>query len=222
MEHALRNRNILIIAYLATGAGILYGHVADVSWLRFYLKPFIMTILLLGSVATPDLRQIKNKKVFLLAMVFAGMGDVFLLFKNFFIHGLGAFLVMQILYTVVFRQDIKMPLKWPGVKLGGIAMVLALILGVVLPHLNDPVLRVVVPVYALSISLMAAAASFRNYRVSRKSYRMVLAGAILFMVSDTLIAYTSFVQPIAGQGFWIMSTYLAAQYLIFAGMLKTG
>jgi uncharacterized membrane protein YhhN len=50
----------------------------------------------------------------------------------------------------------------------------------------------------------------------------VFLGALLFMISDSLIALDRFgsdLLPLPWAGFWIMLTYIAAQYLIVVGML---
>ena len=51
--------------------------------------------------------------------------------------------------------------------------------------------------------------------------RVTAAGGALFLVSDGLIALEAFVPgfDLPAQGFWVMTTYLAAQALIVAGVL---
>jgi uncharacterized membrane protein YhhN len=49
---------------------------------------------------------------------------------------------------------------------------------------------------------------------------MVSAGAILFALSDGMIAVNKFAFEIPGQQILIMSTYITAQYLIVQGLLK--
>ena len=70
---------------------------------RMVVKPMIMGSLIgfyTGNV-------VKQSPVFLLGMVFALIGDIFLLFDNelFFIIGLGGFLLMQVFYTAEFFKD---------------------------------------------------------------------------------------------------------------------
>jgi uncharacterized membrane protein YhhN len=56
-------------------------------------------------------------------------------------------------------------------------------------------------------------------KVSDKSYQLVLIGAILFILSDSLIALSKFVVNIPLSSLWIMATYVVAQYLIIQGLL---
>ena len=52
--------------------------------------------------------------------------------------------------------------------------------------------------------------------------RLTAVGGALFLVSDGLIALGAFVVGfgLPLQGFWVMATYLAAQALIVAGVLR--
>jgi uncharacterized membrane protein YhhN len=66
---------------------------------------------------------------------------------------------------------------------------------------------------------MLCGAVNRYEKVSRLSYWIVLAGAILFVLSDSGIAFSKFIHPFSGTSLLIMSTYVAAQYLIVAGFI---
>ncbi len=57
-------------------------------------------------------------------------------------------------------------------------------------------------------------------RASRAA-RCVAYGALLFMLSDTLLAVDRFVHPLAWAGLGVLGTYYAAQWLIVHGMLQT-
>jgi uncharacterized membrane protein YhhN len=48
----------------------------------------------------------------------------------------------------------------------------------------------------------------------------ILLGAIVFVSSDSILAFNKFYQPVMRSSFLIMVTYLAAQYLIVSGILK--
>jgi uncharacterized membrane protein YhhN len=71
--------------------------------------------------------------------------------------------------------------------------------------------------YATAIMLMGITAAERQS--NKKSYRFVLIGAILFIISDSLIAINKFAFSIPLSGLWVMATYIAAQYLILEGVL---
>ena len=52
-----------------------------------------------------------------------------------------------------------------------------------------------------------------------KSFIMVYSGALLFIMSDAMIAINKFMSPIIQAGLLIMATYIVAQFLIVKGIL---
>ena len=67
---------------------------------------------------------------------------------------------------------------------------------------------------------MGIFAAFRYKKVSPASFNFILIGAIFFMLSDTLLAFNKFTNPLPLAGFLIMSTYIVAQYLIAEGSIE--
>ena len=49
---------------------------------------------------------------------------------------------------------------------------------------------------------------------------MVAAGALCFMVSDTLLAINRFVTPLPASALWVLGSYGAAQCLMVMGLLR--
>ena len=80
-------------------------------------------------------------------------------------------------------------------------------------------LRIPVMLYALVLTLMVVSAIFRMELTNRKSFGLVLTGALLFMTSDLLLAINKFFSPIAHASLLIMCTYCVAQVLIVQGIL---
>jgi len=74
-------------------------------------------------------------------------------------------------------------------------------------------------IYMIVILLMSISALNRYERVSLRSFTEVFIGALLFMVSDSLLAINKFSQPIPSASFFIMLTYITAQYFIVKGMI---
>ncbi|MCK9639529.1 MAG: lysoplasmalogenase [Prolixibacteraceae bacterium] len=59
----------------------------------------------------------------------------------------------------------------------------------------------------------------RKDRVPARSFGLVFGGAVLFVLSDCLIAISQFVEKVPYSGLFVMSTYIAAQSLIMYGIL---
>jgi uncharacterized membrane protein YhhN len=66
---------------------------------------------------------------------------------------------------------------------------------------------------------MSMMALNRKGRVAQASYSLVFFGSILFLISDSMIALNKFFMEFALAGFWIMITYISAQYLIMRGLI---
>ena len=87
-----------------------------------------------------------------------------------------------------------------------------------------PELQAPVPVYALIIALMGSFAAFRLGRSSDatpNSQRLAFFGAIIFMISDSMIAVHKFYFSFPYSYFWIMFTYYFAQDLICLSAIQS-
>ena len=51
------------------------------------------------------------------------------------------------------------------------------------------------------------------------SFKLVFIGSLLFLLSDSMLAFNKFHSEIPLAGFLIMLTYIAAQYLIMRGLI---
>lgn len=151
-----------------------------------------------------------------LALLLSAGGDVFLALDRtgFFVHGLASFLAAHLVYIWQFTAHRPRPYRLPLARRALAILVLVFVigmLGVLGPNLGK--LAVPVLAYIGAITVMALAA------VSLPGRPLVVAGAISFMLSDSLIALDKFVAPIPGVGPAIWITYAAAQALIVLGWL---
>ncbi|WP_409416880.1 lysoplasmalogenase [Flavobacterium sp. PS2] len=199
---------------------ILLYNLENIAW---YLKGLLIPILWLAVYLSEDF---PSKKILLGALLFSWIGDVILLFADkaeiYFILGLVAFLISHVIYIILFNKQNKPDVpKNKGVffiGLGFILVYLATMLTVLLPKLGD--LQLPVIVYALTISTMLLYA-FSGYLIWKKpANTYILVGAIIFVLSDSILAMDKFYEPIYKNSFFIMLTYLMAQYLIVIGILK--
>jgi uncharacterized membrane protein YhhN len=86
-----------------------------------------------------------------------------------------------------------------------------------LPNLGD--LTIPVFIYAL-VSLQCYCLLLKAFWCGRNRQIGILIGAVLFVSSDSLVAFNKFYNPLVLSSFIIMITYLIAQYLIVSGILK--
>lgn len=189
----------------------------------WFFKPFLLPFLLL---AVYFQERFSTKKILLTALTLSWVGDIILMFADkgelYFIAGLIAFLLSHIFYIILFSKQLKIYLKkskiifWVGVT--AIAFYLIVMMLILLPSLGD--LKIPVFVYALTISIMLlfALKGFLNWQKPANSY--ILIGAIVFVASDSLLAFDKFYAPLQYSSLLVMATYLLAQYLIVIGILK--
>lgn len=189
----------------------------------FPLKAFLMPALIAAVYFHSDFT---SKKFLLGALIFSWIGDVVLMFQSmnplFFIGGLIAFLIGHIIYMMLFikekRSDLPQNSSFLRIGLMAIIAYLIVMLTLLFPHLGG--MSLPVTIYALTISAMLATA-IRGYSGwESPANAWILRGAILFVMSDSILAFNKFYQPIWLASFFIMVTYLAAQYAIVVGVFK--
>ncbi|MGB4840725.1 MAG: lysoplasmalogenase [Saprospiraceae bacterium] len=195
---------------------IIITNLIFLSWLTDYKmvsKPFIMASLIGFYIGVA--RQ--QSPVFILALIFAMLGDIFLMFKSevFFLVGLGCFLIMQILYTITFLKD-----KSPAVRQNIYkTLPIFIISGIVIIFLWDGLEDMKLPVafYTIAICCMVVSALIRK---NVSWYLPVVVGVVLFMMSDAAIAFSKFGFPFPCAEYFIILTYMIAQFLIVRGVVE--
>ena len=74
--------------------------------------------------------------------------------------------------------------------------------------------------YGLLLLAMVIASILRMEQTNQPSFNQLFFGAILFLLSDSLLAMNKFLMPMENSGLFIMMTYLLAQWNIVNGLLK--
>ncbi len=194
--------------------------------LVYVTKPLlVISLIFFYRIRKSPVQSSSKRKLFLMALFFALLGDICLMIKekDLFIPGLGSFLIMQWLYITFFRSQVKSAVltRYAVIRLIPFLLYAIGLFFVISPGIPDPIIRAAVGVYAISIAIMGWLAFLRHHSVSSLSYTFVFAGALLFMVSDSLIAVGKFIAPLPFQGIWVMGTYATAQYLITVGVIKS-
>ena len=164
----------------------------------------------------------KDIKSLLLALLFSAIGDGLLMFTEhdqlYFIAGLASFLVAHLFYIFFFLKNTTQ--KKPKPKR---ILVLGIYLLLFIYLLHDGltgILLYAVPVYACILAWMAYTAIQYGAEQRKKIKLLFLSGAILFMLSDSLIglfAFTEMQAPLLIRRISIMLSYILAQYLLISG-----
>ena len=189
------------------------------------IKPSI-TISLMAYVAYKTQLKGRFAKRIFAGLVFGLFGDVFLMYDYvdpyFFMLGLTSFLIGHLLYISAFYLDYKwapsIEKKYTRIAIGVFGVFCVAFYLFLRPYLGD--MKIPVLIYAFVISLMAIMATNRKSRVNTISFNLIFYGAILFLISDSVLAYNKFVSPVRFAGIWIMATYMLAQYCITIGAIE--
>ena len=178
--------------------------------LRFFTKPILIPILILLYFSQLKSAKTQLDKFFLAGLVLSFFGDLFLLFPWGFLPGLGSFLWAHVFYIISFRKKLQNHIWkfWP-IILGIYATILLVFLFPYLKEMKIPVL-----IYALVISTMM-------YNAIKTHNRNLIIGALLFLISDTLLSINLFLQPLMILNLFVMTTYILAQWFLVKGILSS-
>ena len=197
--------------------------------LNFATKPLLISSLALWFYLRTRANWHSFSRLFLLGLAFSVMGDTLLMFVKtkgeiFFLFGLGSFLLAHLSYIGAFS-------KFPNFKSGQIwankwlaipfLIILTCLLWVLWGSLGA--LLVPVAIYAGIIVTMSAFCFNMRNRVAPPVFRILFGGAVLFVLSDLIIAMKKFRYPEMSEamgGLAIMITYLLGQFLLTVGMAK--
>ena len=219
-------RKVSLALFVLASAGELLSTLAVFPFLHKVCKPALLLTLIAWYIFSMRERNGSVPVVVLLALAFSWGGDVLLMGSGefFFMLGLASFLIAHVFYILSFRrlcnEDNEDSLQ--GLHMARFAFPVVLygtgLVVILYDHLGE--LKIPVMAYALVLTIMVLNALFRFRRTTSSSFILVFSGAILFMISDSLLAVNKFLQPVAWSGFWIMTTYIAAQFLIVLGIMK--
>lgn len=174
--------------------------------LEYVCKPATLTLLIALAVMLDPVHG-DTRTWFVVALVLSLSGDVFLMLPgNFFVYGLGSFLLGHVAYVVGLNLHTEGN-WWYAVPVVLVVALLAVrLVGGIrrgdTPGLVGPVVAYVIVIGAMGTSAVASGNA------------LAAAGALLFMLSDSLIGETRFVRPWVGAGVAIMVTYHVGQALL--------
>jgi uncharacterized membrane protein YhhN len=155
--------------------------------LEYVCKPAVM-LALIGLAAALHPAHTDRRVWFVAALALSMLGDIFLMLpRDLFVPGLASFLLAHVAYVVGLRTHGGSVLTW-ALAGAGVAVADVVVARPVLRAVrhHHPDLLVPVALYMLVISTMVAAALSTGTGLA-------IAGAMLFLGSDTLIARTRFV-----------------------------
>ncbi len=212
---------LLILTFLAAA---LDWYAVYKGWkkLEYFLKPVTMVFLFSWLISTVGLNGIALW--FGIGLILSMMGDIFLMLpKEQFIAGLVAFLLAHVAYVIGFNLSLP-----PFTPLGLFFVFFVAAIGKELyrhisaglekqgkTSLQKPVLA-----YTAVIAIMQISALFTLFRTdwSLEAAFTVSLGAALFMLSDAILAWNKFVEPIKNGRVKNMAAYHLGQIILIIGV----
>jgi len=178
----------------------------------YLLKPLTTVLILAAALSLAPASGAGYRQWVVIALALSMLGDICLMFEGdgWFAGGLGSFLLAHVGFIVAFLKGVS--LAWPPAW-----TLLPLVYGLglcawLLPRAGA--LRIPVALYCLVLLGMTLAAALRLQTLGGQPAVLAVAGALLFVVSDSALALRKFAGPYRGAQALILSTYWASIGLI--------
>ena len=220
MKQSVRTAGIFfLILSLLDVVPLLAGIEAIHPWVKPLLVPSLAVAALFAL-----LPQYKGRRTVLLAtgLFLHATGDILLIFDSqgffFFALGLGAFLLGHICYLFVLLDGMGGLKGWKEILCWVLPLPLAVLSSGLLNA--EGLMRYAVTLYALTLLFEIATGVLWMLRGRPMGLRILL-GAILFLISDVLLALNAFADiDFPTRHGLVMATYLAAEWLLVSGMVR--
>lgn len=204
-------RLILTVLAIISASIHLWGEYQGPDFLIYIFKPLTMIFIIIIALLAKDFPSRKYKLAITAGLVFSLTGDIFLMLPvDLFIAGLVSFLIAQLIYTYAFRSG--RPFRFRFIAILPFVIYGILIFVILFPWLNGMAIPVVA--YLLVIMVMAWQA-WDQWDDKRTRWGLLaFIGAVLFVISDTILAVNKFVEPFWAARLLTLITYYSAQWLI--------
>ncbi len=215
--------------FLGVYVGLSLIHVGallvDAAAVAGIVKPWLMPVLAAWFLSATPAKYSFLRGSLLAGLAFSTVGDVLLLFSRektdalFFLLGLLAFLVAQLSYAGGFLSAVgtsKGFLSRSPLSGGSVVVFLVAFLYWLLPGVPEG-LRWPVVLYGAALTGMVLSVLHARWRLGEVAFSRAMSGALLFLLSDCLLAVARFGQPFPYADAAVMATYLLGQGLLANG-----
>jgi uncharacterized membrane protein YhhN len=182
----------------------------------YLLKPLTTALILGAALSLEPASGADYRRIVAVALGLSLLGDICLMFEGdaWFAGGLGSFLLAHVGFIWAFLKGVAMAVP-PAWTLLPVAYGLGLA-SWLLPRAGS--LRIPVALYCVVLLGMALAAALRQHALGGQPALLAVAGALLFVVSDSSLAIRRFRGPYPGAQALILSTYWLSIGLIAASV----
>jgi uncharacterized membrane protein YhhN len=220
----MSKRKILLVIFLLVLLMHCLSIQVEMTQIRSVTKVVLVPLLMIHLLINRSLRLLGYLP--LIALLFSWIGDILLLGDEpaFFLSGMIAFVMTHVSYSFTF---LKIKQVTPKDRSYFVIPLFALLVFSLLVffYLKDDLGSYLLPVllYMIFISLMASLAihTRTNTKIETLSLYTFIPGALLFVVSDALLAINMFKLHHIVLEVLVMLTYGLAQFFITRGFQKT-
>lgn len=192
--------------------GLLYIFVipADPEWFKLIFKIIPMILIIIYAWRNIPVARNNTHYLIVIGLIFSTIGDATL---RWFVVGLTAFLIGHLFYIGAFKRvaSFNLPKTFSLIAL----IPFGIWMGVKLVHSlttqGESFLIIPVLLYIVVILLMCFIAILTG-----NIYAII--GSILFVISDSILAWNMFIDSIHLSGVYVMTTYYSAQFFIATSM----
>lgn len=210
---------LFVLALLANLLAIYFSY----EVMQIISKSLLMPLLLIYFL-TQTVNAVSPLKAWIiLALIFSWLGDILLLFEVrnliFFLLGLSAFFVAQVFY-IVFFHNIRMKeyIRGNALLLLLVIVYYFILISIISPSLGN--MKLPVRIYGVVLSFMVMLAMHTMFSRKKIAGWWMMVGAVLFVISDSLLALNKFYRSFDYAEILIMLTYGLAQLAIVQGGTK--
>jgi uncharacterized membrane protein YhhN len=196
----------------------IWGEYNGPVLLIYIFKPLTTSLIIMLAARAEHPLPKRYKYTVIAGLIFSLGGDILLMLPyDLFVFGLISFLIAQLIYIYAFTQEHAWRLAWIPTLLAmaygvGVYMILA-------PGLGD--MSIPVAVYVVVILAMGYTAWNQWHQTRRRWALLAFIGALLFVLSDSLLAFNKFYQPFVAARGLTMTTYFTAQWLIARSITRS-
>lgn len=200
---------ILSLAVLVSATIAIIYRRRENSKIFSFFKPLTTIFIILIALIVFKKTSSTYSAAMIVALIFALVGDVFLINSKYFLQGLSSFLIAHIVFIVGFTSLYGfswhlIPLVLLVIIVGGYYSFLRKVLG----SYSIPVL-----IYITVIAVMNWQAIGLVINNGKPVFFGIAIASLLFTVSDSIIAYSEFKKPFNSAEALILSTYWVSIFI---------
>jgi uncharacterized membrane protein YhhN len=197
-----------LVALISTIIAVIFRQRENIKMYSIF-KPLTTILIILIALIVYQNFPSTYSAIMIASLVFSLIGDIFLINKKYFLHGLSSFLLAHIGFTIGFAS--LFGFNWFIIPL----IILILAGGIYYNYLRKDLHKYSIPVavYIIVIIIMNWQAVGLVINSNAFIFFGIAIASLLFSFSDSIIAYNKFKKPFKIAEILILSTYWMSIYI---------